>query len=116
MNDRLLEKIRQVVPGFLFRIITISVSAVLLHMFMPSSASAFDFAAPFTDPLFALPDRIESGTNSSRRPRTDTLQAATALAKATLEKYRALGDYRKAVAALAVSSRYFSRAITTHSS
>jgi len=32
--------------------------------------------------------------------RSDTLQAATALTKATLEKHRAQGEYRKAVAAL----------------
>lgn len=45
-----------------FRVIVISVVAVMPHVFAPVTVSAFDCAAPFTDPLFALPDRIVSGT------------------------------------------------------
>ena len=44
------------------RTVAVIVLALLPHMLVPQVASAFDVAAPFTDPLFVSPERIVSGT------------------------------------------------------
>lgn len=46
-----------------FRAVVIVSSALMTQAVMPAEISAFDLAAPFTDPLFTLPERIDAGTN-----------------------------------------------------
>jgi len=46
-----------------FLVVVIAFSAVMAQLFMSTEVSAFDLAAPFTDPLFTLPEKIDPETN-----------------------------------------------------